>query len=124
MVSGKVAGLGFVTASIAVVIFLLFSGFTYEEQQVNTVELEVIYGGSFNITITGNGQERFQSSYGFMKTILQRLDGEEWNISVSVQKLDAGSGTIYVRLLDMDGTVLVSDSTNEPLGVVSLALTL
>jgi len=124
MVSGKVAGLGFVAASIAVAIFLLFSGFTYEEQRVNTVELEVVYGGSFNLTITGNGEERFQSSYGFVKTILQRLDGEEWNISVSVQKLDAGSGTMYVRFRDMDGTVLASGSTNEPLGVVRLALTL
>ena len=88
----KVAGLGFAAVSIAVLIFALLSGITEDEPRLNRVILEVVYGGSFNVTIIKNGQVSIQSTYGLVKTTLVRLGEGKWDISASVEKLDLGDG--------------------------------
>ena len=119
----KIAGLGFAAVSIAVLIFVFFSGVTEPEQRVNEVVLEIIYGGSFNAMVTENGRERVHSGYGFVRMSLVR-GGEDWVISVSVEKLDAGTGALYVYFKTVDGEVLACDSTSEPMGTASVSLTL
>ena len=119
----KTAGLGFAAVSIAALIFVFFSGVTEPEQRVNKIVLEILYGGSFTAIVTENGRERVISGYGFVRTSLVRV-GEVWIISVSVEKLDAGKGALYVYFKTVDGEVLASDSTSEPNGVASISLTL
>ena len=118
----KAAGLGFAAVSIAVFIFVLLSGITEDRNQVNKVVLEVVYGGSFNVTVTENGRVSIQSMYGLVRTTLVRVD-EDWVISASV-KLDAGNGALYVCFKTVDGEILASDSTSEPMGTASVSLTL
>ena len=119
----KIAGLGFAAVSIAVLIFVFFSGVTEPEQRENKVVLEVLYGGSFTAMVTENGRESVLSGYGFVRTSLVR-GGEDWVISVSVEKLDAGNGALYVYFKTVDGETLASDSTSEPRGTASVSLTL
>jgi len=119
----KIAGLGFAAVSIAALIFVFFSGVTEPEQRVNDVVLEILYGGSFNAIVTENGRESALPGYGFARKSFVRV-GEEWVISVSVEKLDAGNGALYVYFKTVDGEVLASDSTSEPNGMASVSLTL
>ena len=110
----KVAGLGFAAASIAVLTFALLSGITEDGQRVNRVILEVVYDGSFNVTVIMNGQVSIQSTYGLVKTTLVRLSEGKGEISASVEKLDPGNGTLYVDFKTVDREVLASDSKVSP----------
>ncbi len=120
----KVAGLGFAVVSIAVMTFALLSGITEDGQRVNRVILEVVYDGSFNVTVMMNGQVSIPSTYGLVKTTLVRLGEREWVISASVEKLCPENETLYVYFKTVDGEVLASDSTSEPMGTASVSLTL
>lgn len=119
----KVAGLGFAAFSIAVLIFVFFSGVTDDGQHVNRVILEVLYGGSFNATVTVNGRERVLSGYGLFRTTLVRVGEGEWVISAVMEKLDGGNGALHVYFRMVDGEVLASDSTSEAFGVARVSLT-
>ncbi len=115
--------LSVVFLAIAVSVFFII-GVVNRDFQLNEVVFEVIYGGSFNVTIIENGVTKTSSTYGLVKTTLVRVGGGKWTIEVNVQKLDAGSGTLYVYLKSVSGEILASDSTNEPFGVGTLFLML
>ena len=120
----KVARLSLAAVSIAVMTFELLSGITEDEPRLNRVILELVYGGSFNVTVMINGQVSIQSTYGLVKTTLVRLSEGKWDISASVEKLDLGDGALYVYFKTVDEEVLASDSTSEPMGTASVSLTL
>ena len=124
MASGmKIFVLGVVFVAIAMSVFFVI-GVMNRDFQLNEVVFEVIYGGSFNVTIIENGVTTTSSTYGLVKTTLVRLGGGKWIIEVNVQKLDSGSGTLYVYLKSSDGEILASDSTNESFGVATVFLML
>jgi hypothetical protein len=120
----KVAALSFAAILTAVLIAVQLSGTTDVDLQMKTVVLEVIHGGAFNVTVSSNGEETFFSGYGRMRKDLISVIGEEWNFSASVTKLGGGDAVLYVYIKTVDGKVLASDSTSEPMGTATISLTL
>jgi hypothetical protein len=99
-------------------------GFVDHRSQVNEVVFEVVYGGSFNVTIIENGQVKTSAMYGLGKMTLFRIGSGTWVLEATVRKLDSDTGTLYVYFKSMDGEILASDSTSESFGTASISLIL
>ncbi len=102
----------------------LMMGFVDQRSQVNEVVFEVVYGGSFNVTIIENGQVRTSAMYGLGKMTMFRIGSGTWVLEATVKKLDSDSGTLYVYFKSMNGEILTSDSTSESFGTASISLIL
>jgi hypothetical protein len=107
----------------ATVITYLILG-ALDQSWINEVEFEVVYGGSFNVTIAENGDVKTNSMYGLGKVSLIRVGRDLWILEATVQKLDSDDDTLYVYFKDKNGEMLATDSTNEAFGIANINLVL
>jgi hypothetical protein len=123
-----------VLASKNIIIILIFitvaasayvmMGLVDQDSQINEVVFEVVYGGSFNVTIIENGQVKTSAMYGLGKMTLFRIGSGTWVLEATVKKLDSDAGTLYAYFKTLDGEILVSDHTSESFGTATISLIL
>ena len=111
------AVIGFLTA-ITTFLFLSGAGIkrTYEVAYV------IEYTGSYNVTITENGDATMSERLGNLKGTLTRRSDDEWIISIYARKFDDSTNLLSLKVMLPDGTILEEDNTFEPFGEVHVSL--
>ena len=108
-------------STLAVIVTILTIG-TANIEGPNELILDLDYHDHWNLTITENGDERFQSGFGKITILMIKPAGSEWVISVDCLKTDGSRSLLYVKIKRSDGTVLEKGYTLEPFGTVQFTI--
>ena len=104
-------------STLAVIITILAIG-TAKMNDPTELTLEIDYHAHWNLTITENGDERFQSGFGKMEVPMIKPSDSEWVISINCMKIDGSQNLLSVKIKRPDGTVIKKGNTYEPFGTV------
>ena len=110
-----------ITSILVVIVGILGIG-TLKINDPDVLVLEVDYHAHWNLTITENGDERFQSGFGKMVVPMIKPTGSEWIISVDCMKTDGSQNLLSVKVKRPDGTVIEKGHTFEPFGTVQFTI--
>ena len=110
-----------ITSILVVIVSILMIG-TLKIKDPDLLVLEVDYHAHWNLTITENGNERFQSGFSQMEVPMIKPTSSEWVISVDCLKTDGSQNLLSVKIKRPDGTVLKKGSTFEPFGTVQFEM--
>ena len=104
----------------ALTTFLFLSGVGTRKTYEVTYVIE--YTGSYNVTITENGDATMSERLGNIKGTLMRRSDNEWIISIYARKFDDSTNLLSLKVMLPDGTILGEDNTFKPFGEVHLSL--
>jgi len=110
-----------IASILAVIVGILGIG-TLKINDPDVLVLEVDYHAHWNLTITENGDERFQSGFGKMVVPMIKPTSGDWVISVDCMKTDGSQNLLSVKIKRPDGTVLKKGYTFEPFGTVQFTI--
>ena len=110
-----------ITSILVVIVSILMIG-TLKSKDPDVLVLEVEYYAHWNLTITENGDERFQSGFGKLEVPMFKPASSEWVISVDCLKTDGSQNLLSVTIKRPDDTVLKKGYTFEPFGTVQFTI--
>ena len=104
----------------AITTFLFLSGVGIERTYEVVYVIE--YTGSYNVTITENGDATMSERLGNIRGTLTRRSDDEWIISIYARKFDDSTNLLTVKVMLPDGTILKEDNTFEPFGEAHVSI--